>query len=207
MATCKVCGSELPKKAKSCPQCGVKVYQPPKNIRVLAIVGAVLAIIGGLLPFVQNSDIKVKAKDCFSFMSYLNNDKYEFTYHQYLWYFFMLALVATCIIVAAKKEIYSIITTVIAVVIYGITMKDLSTFMADPQYVLGVGTYVVVIGLIVAIAGCFLDILKFKKTIEYDTRYMKNHKPFASRVYVHRWFYLMMVPVLIFVLLLCSNVH
>lgn len=201
MATCKVCNSELPKKAKSCPQCGTKIYQPPKNIRILAIVGAVIAVIGGLLPFVQNSDLKVKAKDAFSFMSYLNNDGYEYAYHQYLWYVFMIALIATCIIVAAKKEIYSIATTVIAGIIFGITMKDLSTFMADPKYVVGLGTYVVVIGLILAIAGCFFDILKFRKTIEYDTRYMKNNKSFVSRVLNHKWFYLMLLPVLIFILL------
>lgn len=204
MAVCKVCNAELPKNAKKCPECGNKVYQPPKNIRILAIVGAVLAIIGGLLPFIQNYEdmtSQAKVKDAYSFMSYLNNDGYQFAYHKTLWILFMAALIATCIIVVIKKEVFSIITTVIAGIIFAVTMKDLSTFITGPEYGFGYGFYVVVIGLIIAIAGCFIDILKFRKTVEYDTRYFTNTKSVASRMYTHRWFYLMFLPVLIFVLI------
>lgn len=198
MAVCKACNAELPKNGKLCPQCGTKVYQPPKNIRVLAIVGAVLAIIGGLLPFIQNTE---KVKDALSFMSYLNNKNYPYANHEILWYLFMLALIATCIIVVLKKEVFSIITTAIAGVIFALTMKDLSTYLSSPEYEIGVGTYVVVIGLVIAVLGCFFDILKFKKTVQYDTRYFTNNKSTWTRMVNHKWFYLMFVPVLIFILI------
>jgi putative aldouronate transport system permease protein len=199
MAVCKACNTELPKKAKQCPKCGTKVYQPPKNIRVLAIVGAVIAFIGGLLPFIQNSD---KIKDAISFMSYLNNKDYPYPAHQYLWYLFMLALVASIIIIAMKQEIYSIIPTVIAGIIWGITFSQMLSYYTDPVYKIGIGTYVVIFGLVLAIAGCFVDILKyFIKKPNYDTRYMTNSRSFTQRVYIYRWFYLMLLPVLIMILL------
>ncbi|MGN0160784.1 MAG: ABC transporter permease subunit [Lachnospiraceae bacterium] len=198
MAVCKACNAELPKNAKLCPQCGTKVYQPPKNIRVLAIVGAVIAFIGGLLPFIQNSE---KVKDAYSYMSYLNNKGYAYANHQFLWYIFMLALVASIIIVVAKKEIYSIITTAIAGIIFALTFKDLSSFLSDPVYKVGCGTYVVIVGLIIAVAGCFFDVLKYRKTIQYDTRYLTNSKSVGARILNHKWFYLMFLPVLIFILI------
>ncbi len=201
MAVCKACDTELPKNAKLCPKCGTKVYQPPKNIRILAIVGAVIAFIGGLLPFIQNADIVKKAKDCYGYMSYLNNKKFEFMHHEYLWYAFMLALVATIIIVVLKKELFSIITTVIAGIIFGITMMDLSTFLADPVYTIGAGVWVVIAGLVIAVAGCFFDILKFRKTIQYDTRYLTNNKSTWTRMVNHKWFYLMFLPALVFILI------
>ena len=198
MAQCKACNAELPKNGKVCPQCGTKVYQPPKNIRVLAIVGAVIAVIGGLLPFIQNTE---KVKDAYSFMSYLNNKNYPYANHEILWYLFMVALVATCIIVVLKKEVFSIITTVIAGVIFALTMKDLSTYLSSPEYKIGCGVYVVIIGLVIAVLGCFFDILKYRKTVQYDTRYMTNNKYSWSRILNHKWFYLMFVPVLIFILI------
>ena len=210
MAQCKACSTELPKKAKKCPQCGTKVYQPPKNVRVLAIAGAVIAFIGSLLPLIQNvvkADGKLKTlkniQDAFGFMSYLHKakDTYAYDYHQYMWYLFIAALVATCIIVVFKKEIYSIATTAIAGIVFAIVMKDLSSFLADPKYGIGYGVYVTIIGLIIAVAGCFFDILKFRKTIDYDTRYYKNDKSTWTRMKNHGWFYLMFLPVLIFILI------
>lgn len=199
MAVCKACNTELPKKAKQCPKCGTKVYQPPKNIRVLGIAGAVIAIIGGLLPFIQNSE---KIKDALSYMSYLNNKGYEYAYHEYLWYVFMLMLVASIVIIACKKEVFSIITTVIAAIIFGVTMMDLSSYLADPVYKIGMGTYVVIFGLVLSIAGCFIDIMKyFNKKPNYDTRYMTNTRSVTSRMYTYRWFYLMFLPVLIMILI------
>lgn len=53
---CKSCNTELPKHAKVCPKCGAKVSDKgPQNLKVIAIAGAVIAFIGGLLPFVQNT--------------------------------------------------------------------------------------------------------------------------------------------------------
>lgn len=198
MAVCKACNTELPKKAKLCPQCGTKVYQPPKNIRVLAIAGAVIAFLGGLLPFIQNTET---VKDALSFMSYLNNKNYPYANHEILWYLYMLALVATIVIVVLKKEVFSIITTAIAGVIFALTMKDLSTYLESPEYAIGLGTYVVVAGLVIAVLGCFFDILKFRKTVQYDTRYMTNNKSTWVRMVNHKWFYLMFIPVLVFILI------
>lgn len=200
MAVCKACNTELPKNAKQCPKCGTKVYQPPKNVRVLGIAGAVIAIIGGLLPFIQNSE---KIKDAIGYMSYLNNSKYAYPQHQYLWYAFMLALCVSIVIIAVKKEIFSIISTVIAGVIFGVTYMQMSSYYStDPAYKIGMGTFVVIFGLVLAIVGCFIDIMKlFVKKPNFDTRYMTNHRPVKARIYEYRWFYLMFLPVLIMILL------
>ena len=48
---CKSCGTELPKKAKICPKCGALNGKPAGNTRYLAIIGMVIMLIGGLLPF------------------------------------------------------------------------------------------------------------------------------------------------------------
>ena len=52
---CKSCNTELPKHAKVCPRCGALVGKKSGNLKVIAIIGLVIAFIGGLLPFVQNS--------------------------------------------------------------------------------------------------------------------------------------------------------
>lgn len=210
MAQCKVCNIELPKKAKNCPQCGIKIYQPPKNIRILAIVGAVIAFIGSLLPFIQNV-VKAEKRlaqlkniqDAYGFMSFLHKakDTYAYDYHEYLWYFFIIALIITCIVVVLKKEVFSIISTAVAAIIFAVVMMDLSSFLGDPKYAVGVGVYVTVIGLIIAVAGCFFDILKFRKKVEFDTRYFTNDRTVWSRMKIHSWFYLMFIPVLIFILI------
>ena len=51
---CKSCGTELPKKAKICPKCGALNGKPTGNTRYLAIIGMVIMLLGGLLPFVQS---------------------------------------------------------------------------------------------------------------------------------------------------------
>lgn len=199
MAVCKACNTELPKNAKQCPKCGTKVYQPPKNLRVLAIAGAVIAFVGGLFPFIQNSE---KIKDAISFMSYLNNDKYPFPAHQYMWWLFMLALVASITLVAFKKEILSIIPDVIAGIIWAITFVQMKGAYSGPEYVIGMGTFIVIFGLILAVVGCFIDIMKyFVKKPNFDTRYMTNSRSLSLRLYTYRWFYLMLLPVLIMILL------
>ena len=66
------------------------------------------------------------------------------------------------------------------------------------------GVYVVIIGLILGIAGCFIDIMKyFKKDINVDSKYMTNsiNRKVWSKIYYHRWFYVMFLPVLIMILL------
>ena len=64
---CKSCGTELPKKAKVCPKCGELVgKQKSDNLKVIAVAGLVIALIGGLLPFVQNTDVEL-ISDAYSF--------------------------------------------------------------------------------------------------------------------------------------------
>ena len=66
---CKSCGTELPKKAKVCPKCGELVgKQKSDNLKVIAVAGLVIALIGGLLPFVQNTDVEL-ISDAYSFMN------------------------------------------------------------------------------------------------------------------------------------------
>lgn len=52
---CKSCGTELPKKAKICPKCGALNGKPAGNTRYLAIIGMVIMLIGGLLPFAKSN--------------------------------------------------------------------------------------------------------------------------------------------------------
>lgn len=213
---CKSCNTELPKHAKVCPKCGTKVNDKgPQNLRVLAIAGAVIAFIGGMLPFVQNTEAIEKA---YSFMNIQMS---------FLWYLYMIALVATVILCVVKKEKLSIITTVIAGVIFGVSFfvspflefikkkpgktvtnvyenVYLSDLLSNGQNSIGIGTFVVIIGLIIAIIGVFWDVMKyFKKELDVDTKYMTNsiNKSVLSMMWYYRWFYVMFLPVLIFILL------
>ena len=162
---CKSCNTELPKHAKVCPKCGAKVSDKgPQNLKVIAIAGAVIAFIGGLLPFVQNTGDVEKA------YSFMNIQMPVF------WYLFMIALVA-------KKEKLSIITTAIAGVIFAVALfvspfleyagrqqgkggtvinkynnVMLSDLLSNGENGIGMGTFVVIIGLIVAIIGVFFDL-------------------------------------------------
>ena len=69
-----------------------------------------MMFIGGLLPFVQNTDFKESISDAYSFM----NIEMSF-----LWYLFMIVVIAAIVLVSVKKEIISIIPTAIAEKIQG----------------------------------------------------------------------------------------
>lgn len=205
---CVSCNTELPKKAKKCPNCGIPVIKKPKNIKVLAIAGAVIAFIGGLLPFVQNTEKIQKA------YSYMNIGQ------SFYWYLFMLLLVASIVLIATKKEMISIITTALAGVVFVVSLfvpsyvervarnvyEDhmLSDLLNDGTHTIGFGVWVVVFGLALAIIGCFIDILKyFKKELNVDARYMSNtyNRKTLSKMWYYRGFYIMFIPVFIFILL------
>ena len=105
---CKSCGTELPKKAKVCPKCGELVgKQKSDNLKVIAVAGLVIALIGGLLPFVQNTDVEL-ISDAYSFM---NIDVPA------MWYLYMLAIVVSLVLLAVKKDMFSIIPTAISGII------------------------------------------------------------------------------------------
>ena len=91
---CKSCGTELPKAAKVCPKCGELVgKQKSDNLKVIAVAGLVIALIGGLLPFVQNTDVEL-ISDAYSFM---NIDA------PVMWYLFMIAIIAAIILLSFKE--------------------------------------------------------------------------------------------------------
>ena len=208
---CKSCNTELPKHAKVCPKCGAKVgNRKSDNIMVVAIIGLVIAFVGGMLPFVQNTDPD-QISDAYSFM---NIDISA------MWYLYMLAIVVAIVLVAIKKEILSIIPTCVAGVIFIVSfvainfrgytgrksysVVSLTNLLSQGDYAVGCGLFVVIIGLIIGVAGCFFDIMKyFKKENNVDAKYLTNsiNKNIWAKIYYYRWFYLMFLPVFIMVLL------
>ena len=208
---CKSCNTELPKHAKVCPKCGAKVgNRKSDNIMVVAIIGLVIAFVGGMLPFVQNTDPD-QISDAYSFM---NIDISA------MWYLYMLAIIVAIVLVAIKKEILSIIPTCAAGVIFIVSfvainfrgytgrksysVVSLTNLLSQGDYAVGCGLFVVIIGLIIGVAGCFFDIMKyFKKENNVDAKYLTNsiNKNIWAKIYYYRWFYLMFLPVFIMVLL------
>lgn len=206
---CKSCNTEIAKHVKVCPKCGTKVENnKSENVKIIAIVGAILAFIGGLLPFVQNTE------DIGIAYSYMNIEVPAF------WYLYMLVIIVSILLVTFKFEKFSIISTLVAAIIFGVSfftsnyieysgrakvgVHTLTDLLSDGSHTIGCGTIVIIIGFIIAIAGCFFDIVKyFKKDIKVDAKYMSNsiNKKVWTKVYTYRWFYFMLLPVLIMILL------
>lgn len=212
---CKSCNAELPKHAKVCPKCGAPVgKQRSNNLKVLAIIGLVIALVGGLLPFVQNTDAEYIA-DAYSFMNIAM---------PVFWYLYMAAIVVAIIMITLRKELMSIIPTVLAGVFFivsfvvsdfnhyesrkifnPVNLLDILSNGADGYtYKIGFGTFVVIIGLIIGVVGLFIDVMAyFKKDLGVDTRYLTNtiNKKTWTKIVYYRWFYLMFLPVCIMILL------
>ena len=210
---CKSCNTELPKKAKVCPRCGALVDdRATANLKILAIVGIVIAMLGSMLPFVQNTGT---VSDAYSFM---NIDISA------LWYIYLLLLVGSILLVVAKREKLSIITTSLSGILFivsfvavkfrGYTGRNkysvysltdlLSNGNGEDKFVVGCGLFVIIIGIALAIAGCFIDIMKyFKKDLAVDKRFLSNsiNRSIWTKIYYHRGFYVMFLPVFIMVIL------
>ncbi len=209
---CKSCGTELPKKAKVCPKCGTFTSDKTGNLKVVAVIGLIIAMVGGLLPFVQNTEV---ISDAYSFM---NIDM------PIIWYLFLAACVVSILLLVARKDILSIIPTAIAAIVYVVSfvacdfrhyanknnysVRSLTELLANgndgESFVIGCGVFVVAIGIIMAIAGVFIDIMKyFKKDNGVDARYLSNsiNKSIWTKIFYYKGFYLMFLPVFIFVLL------
>ena len=210
---CKSCNTELPKKAKVCPRCGALVDdRATANLKVLAIVGIVIAMLGSMLPFVQNTGT---VSDAYSFM---NIDISA------LWYIYLLLLVGSILLVVAKREKLSIITTSLSGILFivsfvavkfrGYTGRNkysvysltdlLSNGNGEDKFVVGCGLFVIIIGIVIAIVGCFIDIMKyFKKDLAVDKRFLSNsiNRSIWTKIYYHRGFYVMFLPVFIMVIL------
>ncbi len=210
---CKNCGAELPKHAQICPKCGTRVAEE-KNVKVIAIVGVILALIGSLLPFAQDTEEGAIAK-AFSFM---NIDIAA------MWYVFLALGIVSIVLLVAKKDKFSWISTGLALVVFFASffaidfrhytarnnfklykLPDLLSNGLNGDHVsIGVGTILVVVGLVLAVCGCFIDVVaKFKKKGNVDTKYLTNklNKNIWAEVYYYRFFYLMFLPVFIMVCL------
>ena len=206
---CKSCNTELPKSAKVCPKCGEIIDDKHSgNLKVIAVIGLVIALVGGLLPFVQNTD---EITDAYSFMS---------IDMPVLWYIQIVVIVAAILLLVARRDMLSIIPTAISAIIFIVAFVamdfrlyasrnsyevfKLTDLLSKPEYTVGAGTYVFILGIIVAIAGCFIDIMKyFKKDLGVDKRFLTNsiNQSIWKKMYYYRGFYLMFLPVLIMVLL------
>lgn len=221
---CPSCNTELPKKAKICPKCGTAVGKPKGNIKLMAIIGLVVMLIASLLPFVQSGE-KLKEgvyPKAYAF-SYMNISM------PVMWYLFIACIVVGIILVVARKEIFSIIPTAISVIITIVSfvafdynsvegkvmggglnyvphnlLDLLSNGYNNHPYHIGCGIIVLAIGVVIAIAGCFIDVMKpFKKDLHVDSKYLSNslNQSLSSKMFYYRGFYLMFLPVLIMILI------
>lgn len=221
---CPSCNTELPKKAKVCPKCGTAIGKPKGNLRVMAIIGFVVMIIASLLPMVQSGE-KIKLG--------LYPKAYAFGYMNIsmpvMWYLFIACIVVAIILVVARKEILSIIPVAVSVVItivsflafdfnsvegkvMGGGLKFVPHSLTDllsngyngNSYHIGCGLIVLAIGVVIAIAGCFIDVVKpFKKDLHVDTKYLSNslNQSLSNKIYYYRGFYLMFLPVFVMIML------
>ena len=221
---CPSCNTELPKKAKVCPKCGTAIGKPKGNLRVMAIIGFVVMLVASLLPMVQSGE-KIKLG--------LYPKAYAFGYMNIsmpvMWYLFIACLVVAIILVVARKEILSIIPVAVSVVItivsflafdfnsvegkvMGGGLKFVPHSLTDllsngyngNSYHIGCGLIVLVIGVVIAIAGCFIDVMKpFKKDLHVDTKYLSNslNQSLSNKIYYYRGFYLMFLPVFVMIML------
>ena len=221
---CPSCNTELPKKAKVCPKCGTAIGKPKGNLRVMAIIGFVVMLIASLLPMVQSGE-KIKLG--------LYPKAYAFGYMNIsmpvMWYLFIACIVVAIILVVARKEILSIITVAVSVVItivsflafdfnsvegkvMGGGLKFVPHSLTDllsngyngNSYHIGCGLIVLAIGVVIAIAGCFIDVVKpFKKDLHVDTKYLSNslNQSLSNKIYYYRGFYLMFLPVFVMIML------
>lgn len=221
---CPSCNTELPKKAKVCPKCGTAIGKPKGNLRVMAIIGFVVMLIASLLPMVQSGE-KINLG--------LYPKAYAFGYMNIsmpvMWYLFIACIVVAIILVVARKEILSIIPVAVSVVItivsflafdfnsvegkvMGGGLKFVPHSLTDllsngyngNSYHIGCGLIVLAIGVVIAIAGCFIDVVKpFKKDLHVDTKYLSNslNQSLSNKIYYYRGFYLMFLPVFVMIML------
>ena len=221
---CPSCNTELPKKAKVCPKCGTAIGKPKGNLRVMAIIGFVVMLVASLLPMVQSGE-KIKLG--------LYPKAYAFGYMNIsmpvMWYLFIACIVVAIILVVARKEILSIIPVAVSVVItivsflafdfnsvegkvMGGGLKFVPHSLTDllsngyngNSYHIGCGLIVLAIGVVIAIAGCFIDVVKpFKKDLHGDTKYLSNslNQSLSNKIYYYRGFYLMFLPVFVMIML------
>ncbi|MGN0316361.1 MAG: ABC transporter permease subunit [Lachnospira sp.] len=241
---CKSCQAELPKKAKICPRCGTMNGKPKTNLKVLAVAGFVIMLVGSLLPFIQ-ADKVIEINDVL--------EAYSFGFMNVsvpvMWYLFIALIVAGILFLVARKEIFAIVCGILAAVDTVVTffgfdyvvtvgknkyatagyrtanvkLTDLlnngytaskettsvidhstSVITETANYSVGIGLFVIAIGLVFVVAGSFIDIMKyFKKDLGVDAKYLSNsiNQSISQKIYYYRGFYIMFLPVFIMIII------
>ena len=209
---CPSCNTELPKKAKVCPKCGTAIGKPKGNLRVMAIIGFVVMLVASLLPMVQSGE-KIKLG--------LYPKAYAFGYMNIsmpvMWYLFI-----ACIILSIIPVAVSVVITIVSFLAFDFNSVEgkvmggglkfvphsltdlLSNGYNGNSYHIGCGLIVLAIGVVIAIAGCFIDVVKpFKKDLHVDTKYLSNslNQSLSNKIYYYRGFYLMFLPVFVMIML------
>ena len=184
------------KKEKMMKLLGIGIPKKDKGIFGIAIAGAVISFVGGFFPAIQNSDSAAYFNPAYGFMNYEK---------PYLWYIFMLLLAASVILCSVKLEKFSIITTGLSAVIYGITYYDICSLHGAKGMQNGLAGTLVIVGTIIGVLGTFLNLSerinqKRLKSGELDFKYNGN-KSVWKRMWLYRWFYVMFIPVFIMVIL------
>lgn len=167
-----------------------------KRTYPIAIAGLVLSFVGGLFPAIQNSNAKKNFTPAFGFMNYEK---------PIMWYLFMALLVAGVICCAIKLEKIAIASAALSAVVYFITYNDICMLHGAAGMQNGLAGAIIITGTVVACLGAFIGIKpksneKRMKSGELDFEYNGNRSVWA-RMYINRGFYIMFLPVFIFVLL------
>lgn len=173
-----------------------RICTPGSTVYPIAIAGAVIEFIGGFLPAIQNSNAAKKFTPAYGFMNYEKPA---------LWTVFISLLVVSILLCAVKLEKISIVTSLAAAGVYGFTYNDICKLHGAPGMEDGLASYIIITGAVVAVAGAFLNVLKNanerkRKSGEIDYVYSGN-KSVWKRIWTYKGFYLMFLPVFIFVLL------
>ncbi len=187
----------------------------------MAIIGLIIMLIASLFTSLFSQEIKEVYPKAYAF-GYMNISM------PVMWYLFIACIVVAIILIVARK-FFSIITTVIAAVLtvvsvfavqftlvngkvaggglkyVNVNLPDLlSNGYNGNSYHIGCGLIVLAIGVVIAIAGCFIDVVKpFKKDLHVDTKYLSNslNQSLSNKIYYYRGFYLMFLPVFVMIML------
>ena len=198
---CKQCNTKIKSGTQICPECGSPIVRENRPVFPIAIAGAIVSFVGGFFPAIQNSDAIKNYTPAYGFMNYEQ---------PILWYLFMILLVVSVILCSLKKEKFSIGTTAIAMVLYLIVYNNVCVRHGAPGMVAGAATAMIIAGTVIGIAGAFINVSAIidkyvpdsvkKKSGNIDYRYNGN-KSIGRRIWIHRGFYLMFIPVLVFIIL------
>lgn len=161
----------------------------------IAIAGSVISFFGAFFPAIQNSNAVKRFNPAYGLMNYEE---------PYIWYLFMILCTFSIVLCACKMEKLSIETTILACIVYYYSYSTTCARHGAKGMENGLGLYLVIAGTVIGIAGAFLNVLKNaeakkRKRGQLDYMYTGN-KSVGQRIIEYRWFYVMFLPVLIFII-------